>query len=239
MALTGDVDFDVSLVDVNTLELRRCDGVGGFAIPSDGPPGPKTVIVDVNHPNLDDVGCGAGQEPCACNDDQSSDGIDDLWMKFRTDEMVAALELDTVPIGGVISLVLTGESTDGTGFEAVDCIRIVPPGSPPGALMIGSNVQGVWVNVTPVDDQVDGGGFTSFNRAYPQGAVVTITAPEAPLSNPSLQLKSWFIDGVEYSDLGQTIEVEINGNTMTVAVFYERAIGIFGANPGFGGLDTR
>ena len=29
MLLVGDEDFDVSLVDLSSLELIRCDGVGG------------------------------------------------------------------------------------------------------------------------------------------------------------------------------------------------------------------
>ena len=121
MALVGDMDFDVSLVDLDSIELRRCDGLGGVAYPFAS----QTRIKDLNHPNLDDVGCGEDQVGCACNEDQESDGIDDLSMKFKTAAMTAALELDTVMQGEVISLVLTGVSTDGTAFEAVDCIRVV------------------------------------------------------------------------------------------------------------------
>ncbi|MHC4978847.1 MAG: proprotein convertase P-domain-containing protein [Planctomycetota bacterium] len=119
MALVGDVDFDVSLVDPATIELRRCDGIGGAAYPF------MIHIRDLNHPNYDDIGCGDDQVGCACNEDQSSDGIGDLAMKFKTADMSAALELGTVVQGEVISLVLTGESTDGTGFEAVDCILVI------------------------------------------------------------------------------------------------------------------
>ncbi|MHC4991907.1 MAG: hypothetical protein ACYTGC_13100, partial [Planctomycetota bacterium] len=38
MVLTGDVDFDVTQIDLASLELSRCDGAGGSVAPNDGPP---------------------------------------------------------------------------------------------------------------------------------------------------------------------------------------------------------
>ena len=92
--LAGDAGFDVNDVATASLQLRRCDGLGGAALPHDGPPGPKIKVVDKNHPNTDDVGCGQDQLPCACNPDSSSDGIDDLSIPFKTSELASVLELD-------------------------------------------------------------------------------------------------------------------------------------------------
>ena len=69
------------------------------------------------------------------------------------------LDLDSIA-----SLELVGSTNSGAGFSAVDCVRLVPPGTPPGVLLIGANLPGVWVDVTPLDDALDEGGWTSFNR---------------------------------------------------------------------------
>ncbi|MEE8130168.1 MAG: hypothetical protein V3T48_07770 [Vicinamibacterales bacterium] len=123
--LVGESDFDVQDVVLSTVRLSRCDCVGGSVPPSDGPPGPPVKFEDLNHPNDDDVGCGPGQVPCACNDDQSSDGITDLWMKFRTNELVEMLELDDLAQGDIVVLSLSGELTDGCQFVAHDCVLII------------------------------------------------------------------------------------------------------------------
>ena len=138
--LTGDVDFDVNQVVLSSLELRRCDCVGGVVLPSVGPPGPDRIKVkDKNHPNTDDVGCGIGQLPCACNANQDKDGIDDLEIPFRTPDMTSILELDAQVKGTVVTLALTGELTDGCQFVAYDCIQIVSSGPPPGRLSVTAN----------------------------------------------------------------------------------------------------
>ncbi len=51
-------------------------------------------------------------------------------------------------------------------------------GRRPGA-GLESNLPGVWIDVTPDDDYVDGGGFTPFERFYDTFPVlVTLTAPK-------------------------------------------------------------
>ncbi|MCZ6612894.1 MAG: hypothetical protein O6941_09685, partial [Planctomycetota bacterium] len=37
------------------------------------------------------------------------------------------------------------------------------------------------IDVTPLDETLDGGGFANFNRAFPLGSVVTLTAPQTHL----------------------------------------------------------
>ncbi len=135
MLLAGETDFDVSQVILASLELRRCDGIGDGVAPHTGPPGPGPMIVDLNHPNTDDVGCDSGQVPCSCNDDASSDGIDDLKLKFRTSDMAEAFMLDQESAGAEITLFLSGMLEDGSEFVAADCIRVVGPPEPPGLLV--------------------------------------------------------------------------------------------------------
>jgi hypothetical protein len=167
MLLVGESEFDVGQVVLASLELSRCDGVGGAITPHEGPPGPGSQIVDLNHPNDSDVGCGDGQVPCTCNADQSSDGIDDLRLRFDTEAMAEAFELHGVVPGMTVTLMLTGELTDGSQFAAADCIRVVGPPEPPGVLLVDASVPNVWVDVTPLDLILDGGGFAAFERAYP------------------------------------------------------------------------
>ena len=125
VALVGDSGFDVSLVDIGSLQISRADCVGGSVGPNEGPPGPRTRIRDDATPF---VGM-----PCDCHN-ASGDGIDDVSMKFNSDEMRTALELDQVSHGMPLELVVTGtlvvpgSPLHGCAFIATDCLRLVPPG---------------------------------------------------------------------------------------------------------------
>jgi hypothetical protein len=110
MALPGTMDYDVSMIDETTIRLARADGVGGEVEPI------SAVYDDVATPFVG--------EPCEC-DETGADGIMDLVLKFRTPDVVAGLELDGLNHGDVVELVVTGMLTDGTPFEAYDCIRAV------------------------------------------------------------------------------------------------------------------
>ncbi|MCZ6493692.1 MAG: hypothetical protein O6933_06390 [Planctomycetota bacterium] len=173
VALVGAKDFDVNEVDLSSILLSRADGIGGSVAPNEGPPGPHSVFADVATPF-------EGKEPCDCHD-LEGDGILDLSMKFITDDMVEALQLDDLPAGDLIQLVVNGTLLDGTPFSASDCIRLVPPGTPPGVMAVGSNLSGVYIDVTPLDETLDGGGFANFNRTYWLGTIVTLTAPQTHL----------------------------------------------------------
>jgi hypothetical protein len=225
MVLVGAVDFDASDVDVSSLALSRCDGVGGSVAPNDGPPGPPGARVrDINRPNPDPATCETGG--CTCNNDQSSDGIDDLALKFNTDEMAAAMNLGAETPGTVITLVLTGTLNDGTAFSASDCIRIVGAGGDgdgaSSAMAVGSNLHGVWVDVSPLDDTLEEGGYTSFNRSYAQTSVVTVTAPRVPYGYPDWILANFWIDGVRHQAFWTTVQVTMNADT-SVIVEYRKA----------------
>ncbi len=220
MLLVGEEDFDVSQVVLSSLELSRCDGVGGAVAPHSGPPGPGIQIVDLNHPNDDDVGCEDEQVPCTCNEDQSSDGIDDLLLRLDTSEMAEVFMLDGEPAGVPITLFLTGELEDGSQFIAADCIRIVGPPVPPGTLVVEASAPEVWVDVTPVDQILDGGGFTSFERSYALGTIVTLTAP---LTRNRLVFTGWVVDGEEVVPYpSPTVVIIVNGKTTTAFAGYRQ-----------------
>ncbi len=172
VALVGAKGFDVTEVDISSILLSRADGVGGSVAPNEGPPGPRSVFEDVATPIVGEL--------CDCHE-LEGDGITDLSMKFRTDDVVAALQLNDLPAGDLVQLVVNGTLLDGTPFSASDCIRLVPQGTPPGVMAVGSNLSGVFIDVSPLDETLDGGGFANFNRAFPLGSVVTLTAPQTHL----------------------------------------------------------
>ncbi|MCH8964704.1 MAG: hypothetical protein IIB58_07070, partial [Planctomycetes bacterium] len=115
--LVGDFDFAPERVVRDSLKLRLCGHPDG---PYMTPLASFTRVKDINHPSTQDVECGG----CTCNDDQSSDGIDDLSMKFRARQFSTVLGL--TPGSGQVTLELSGVLENGTAFSARDCILIVP-----------------------------------------------------------------------------------------------------------------
>src|SRR6185436_20430672 len=115
VALVGSETFDVTQVDLSTLQLARADGVGGSVAPLQGPPGPHITVADVATPFAgEECGCGTG----------GSDGILDLDMKFASDDLSTELQLESLPKGALVELVLSGALLDGTAFSASDCVRL-------------------------------------------------------------------------------------------------------------------
>ncbi len=64
-----------------------------------------------------------GVAPCDCHT-LTGDGVLDLSMKFDVQELVSALELDSVTKRTFVELCVIGRLNDGTPFEAWDCVRI-------------------------------------------------------------------------------------------------------------------
>ncbi|MCH7813755.1 MAG: hypothetical protein IID40_07005, partial [Planctomycetes bacterium] len=126
VALVGSATFDAAAVDVSSVRLARADGVGGQAVPSDGPPGPPATFDDVATP-LD------GDE-CNCHD-LAGDGTVDLILRFTSRDVTSTLELDGLPSGSMVPLVVTGNLMCGVSFvSTTDCIRILSPNGPLGAV---------------------------------------------------------------------------------------------------------
>jgi hypothetical protein len=200
--LAGMPGFDITTVDAGSILLSRADGIGGAVAPHEGPPGP--------HSEFEDVGTPFHGEWCECHEEEG-DGLTDLSLKFKTDDVVDALELDDLPMGEWVELVLSGALLDGTPFEVSDCIRLVPPGGGAAAIAVGATIPNGWISVSPLDQTLDGGGFTNFKRRYPVGTSVTLTAPEFAGGRA---FGGWVIDGVPNTTgtTGGFIEPTPNGN---------------------------
>ena len=209
VALAGTAEFDPAQVDLSTLQLSRADGVGGSVAPIEGPPGPHSVFEDVATP--------FDGEGCACHD-LGGDGIDDLSIKFRTRDVVDALELNNLSGGAVVELVLRG-SVDGTPFVAGDCITVVPPGDlAPANAFVGSNVTDTFVAVGPIDLNFDGDGFANFARSYYSNTVLTLTAPSRSAGRRFVR---WSINGVLQEGGVRTLELVVDQD-INLRAIYER-----------------
>ena len=198
----------VTEVDVSTVLVSRADGVGGAVAPHEGPPGPHSVFADVATP--------FDGQPCDCHD-LSTDGMADLSMKFKTDDVVAALGL--VEGGGPYELVVTGMLLDGTEFSASDCVRIVPPPVPDpdsSTINVQSNINEAWIDIDQVDRTLDYGGFTDFVRYYYVGTDVTLTA-ESMMEGR--HFRAWKINGVLQAVGVTTIQVAVDGDTTAMTIY--------------------
>lgn len=208
MLLVGDTDFSVHSLIQETLELRRCDGGGGVATPMPD----RFRIKDMNHPREGELACGE----CGCDEGggQNPDGIPDLQLKFRTSEMLVALDLS---IGaGTVTLELTGELTDGSIVVGRGCVAVVPPGSDVNNLVVQSNVSDTFVEVWPIDLNVDSDGFADFARSYVSSTVVDL---RAPLFSEGRRFVRWNVAGVPQEFGVRTLSVRVTGDTHLEAVY--------------------
>jgi len=105
-AVLGGGDFDVNDIDTASIRLAGVAPV-------------RSSMEDVAAPVID------GNE-CDCVE-EGGDGFVDLALKFKNEDIVAALALgaDDLAVGVELILGLTGTLKDGTAFEGGDCIVIV------------------------------------------------------------------------------------------------------------------
>ena len=108
-AVLGMPERDVSSIDAATVVLTR-EGVDEGVAP-----------VKVS---TDDVGSGTPGETCECSE-AGPDGVPDLVLKFKTQDLVEALGLDALGKGESHLLTLEGVLTNGERFTASDCVRLV------------------------------------------------------------------------------------------------------------------
>jgi hypothetical protein len=102
VAILGTASFDVSLIDVSTVQLLGVSPV-------------RHAYEDVTTPVV-------GGEDCECTT-AGADGFIDLTLKFQASAIADAL--GDVGDGDVIPLTISGLLTDGTAFEGTDCIWIL------------------------------------------------------------------------------------------------------------------
>jgi len=103
VAILGTEDFDVTEIDPASIRLA---GVAPI----------RSSIEDVSTPLLEK------QDVCDCIS-EGEDGIDDLMLKFDTQEIISAL--GEVADGDELVLTLAGELSNGTPIEGKDCIIIL------------------------------------------------------------------------------------------------------------------
>jgi hypothetical protein len=210
VAILGTEDFDVTEIDLSSVTISRADGTGGSVGPNEGPPGPHSVFEDVGTPFEGEV--------CDCHEAEG-DGFLDLSLKLRTQDVADLLPVDD-PNGALVPLIVEGTLLDGTPFEGSDCVRLVPPGSPPNQVTVQS-IAGAWVDATPLDNNLDGGGFGGFQRTYPHTTVLTLTGPSGHDGNPFV---GWRLDG---GDLVQerSITLVVNNAEHVAKAVFKKASG--------------
>jgi hypothetical protein len=209
VAVSGTEDFDVTDIDLSTLVISRADGEGGTLAPNEGPPGPHPMVKDI-------ATAFAPADTCDC-EHLGADGIPDLSLPFRTNDLVRELDLGDLPQGAMPELLVSGTLFDGTPFSGSDCVRLVPPGTPPNMLQVSPNAAGAWIDVAPLDEQLDGGGFGLFQRTYPQDTEAVLTAE--PEMNRRAFL-GWRADGGRLIQT-DSLTVRVNGHIQTVEAVYE------------------
>jgi formylglycine-generating enzyme len=104
MAILGTEEFDVSQIDANTISI------GGIVFP-------------VKTPAIEDVSAPVGGEECACQ--IGIDGYADLVLHFSRRDVIQALGLDMMVPGTVVPVTVEGNLSDGTPFQATDCVTLV------------------------------------------------------------------------------------------------------------------
>jgi hypothetical protein len=125
VAILGTGEFDVTDIDVSTLLLEGVaplrHGLEDVAAPVSDDEAKDGIDLEL-HSCQDFATSVANNVDCECTT-EGPDGHVDLALKFQKSQIVAAL--GPVKVGDVIPLTLMGELSDGTPFEATDCVTIV------------------------------------------------------------------------------------------------------------------
>lgn len=106
VAILGTADFDATSIDPASIRL---EGIAPI----------RSNVEDVSMPVLDP------EDDCDCTE-ESGDGFDDLTLKFDPQAIVGAL--GDVNDGEELVLTLTGETSDGTPIEGMDCVVLLKKG---------------------------------------------------------------------------------------------------------------
>jgi hypothetical protein len=208
ISILGTATFNVHDINLSTVRVGRADGMFDTARPNEGPPGPHSVYEDTGTP-FDGA-------QCACNSAEG-DGIVDLSMKFKTQDMVTAMHLNDLSTGALVPLKFTGQLNNGQAFEAVDCLRLVPPGTPPGMISVKQSMPNNFIEVSPPDLTLDGGGFGNFMRDYPVTTIVTLAAP---VISQGMMFVGWKVDSNPTLQTTPNISLTVVTQTHTYEAIY-------------------
>jgi hypothetical protein len=190
VALLGSATFDVGSIDLSSIRISRTDGIGALVEPYEGESGPGSGA-------LDDVATPFVGSMPGCHD-VGGDGFIDVIVYFASGDLAQGLQLGAIAPGNVVELVVSGLLENGEAFAAHDVITLTSPAGP-GSLEIaavdsdGANLEGAWIDLTPFDLALDGGGFGSFTRSFGSPIDVVLSAPPVFEGSPFI---GWRIDGV-------------------------------------------
>jgi hypothetical protein len=88
-------------------------------------------------------------------------------------------------------------------------------------LQVSSTVPKTWIDSSPPDLQMDGGGFASFERTFPGGTLVTLTADN---SLAGTVFAGWQVDGQMVPAATAAIQVYVSAATTTVVATFVEAV---------------
>ncbi len=111
VAILGTEDFDVSSIDPSTIRISR--------------PGESAGASPIRW-SIEDVSMPFDGDPCECHE-AKKDGHADLMLKFRTEEVVALLELRSYS-GKTVPVIISGSlkrDRGGNAIEGQDCLKIL------------------------------------------------------------------------------------------------------------------
>jgi hypothetical protein len=104
VAILGTDSFDVSTINTDSISIN-------------------SNVFPVRAPKIEDIGTPLNAEECECHV-ADGDGFDDLVIHFSRKEIILALSLDEMEPGTVVPITVEGALTDGTPFEATDCVTL-------------------------------------------------------------------------------------------------------------------
>ena len=126
----GSAAIDVTTVDFSTILLSRADGVGGSLPPEDDDDFLSSESIgddddddDDDGPEFDDVATPFDGLLCGCHR-LGADGVLDMVLHYRVDEVADVLELEDLPDDTEVELKLSFALLDETPLTARDCVVI-------------------------------------------------------------------------------------------------------------------
>ncbi len=119
VVLLGTKDLEAEDIDTNTLCLSHGSSEIGCVAPIAG------------HTRIRDPAAPFEGPLCECHA-LRKDGINDVDMRFDRDELISVLQLEGLPEGVEVALVLFARTVNGAQIAAGDCVKLGKQGTPGG-----------------------------------------------------------------------------------------------------------